>query len=119
MKKFLLVFTLLCFPLFAQAITINFKDTKAEFVIGERRAVIFINGTKYICEFVENTPEEIDYDGLVYEAGTYFCGKRHIFAMKHYKNTDVYQLRLYDVKTDKYLYDNRILKSQFRTISKA
>lgn len=119
MKKFLLVFTLLCFPLFAQAITINFKDTKAEFIIGEHRAVIFIDGKKFICKFAVNTPEEIDYDGLVYEAASYFCGKRHIFAMKHFKNTDVYQLRLYDVKTERYLYDNRILKSQFRTISKA
>lgn len=118
MKKFIMAVIVLLMPSLALATTVSFKDDKGNFTIGEKRTVAYVDGKKYICEFGINMPEDIDDEGLVFEAAAYGCGNRIIFILKHYTNTDFYQVRLYNARTKKYLYDNRVLAGQFSVISK-
>lgn len=118
MKKILLGLAVLLLPSLVLATTVMFKDGENNFTIGEKRAVGFVDGKKYICEFVLNTPEEIDDDGLVFDADSYDCNNRIFFALKHYTHTDVYQIRLYNARSGKYLYDKRVLNTEFNVISK-
>ena len=118
MKKILMAVIVLLIPSLALATTVSFKDDEGNFTIGEKRAVAYVDGKKYVCEFGFNLPEEIDDDGLVFDAASYGCGNRIIFVLKHYANTDIYQIRLYNARTKKYLYDKRVLAGQFSVISK-
>lgn len=117
MKKLLIAFCLFVFAAPSFAVVMGWYDKGTNITFSDKRAVVVQGKKTYVCPFVSYTKEDIDDGGYAYEANTHSCGNRVWFVAKHFHGTDVWQLRLYDAKTGKYLYDNVMQFKDFKAIT--
>lgn len=103
------------FALNASATVLTYSSEGYRASIGDQRAVVFLNGKRYTCNWIDFQNEVVDDNGYVSTASTYNCGNNTLFVFKIFKGTKLSLQRLYDTKRSKVIFDKAADASEFAT----